>query len=74
MEGLAYNPTAGEIAVEETVPLDGAGSYLYVFAEEYDTARDEALGNFPQGLTHLSHISAAVALAEHGEADPDGRA
>ena len=35
---------------------------LGLFAEEYACATGESLGNFPQGLSHLSHISAALAL------------
>jgi len=40
------------------------GNELGLFPEEYDPEADEMLGNFPQALTHFSHIAAAVALTE----------
>ncbi|HET9106226.1 MAG TPA: glycoside hydrolase family 15 protein [Steroidobacteraceae bacterium] len=38
------------------------GNDLGLFAEEYLPREREMLGNFPQGLTHLAHVSAALAL------------
>jgi GH15 family glucan-1,4-alpha-glucosidase len=49
----------GEAVFQQAV---STGNDLGLFAEEYDTGTREMLGNFPQALTHLSLISAAVAL------------
>jgi GH15 family glucan-1,4-alpha-glucosidase len=38
------------------------GNDLGLFAEEYSRSGRQMLGNFPQGLSHLSHIGAALAL------------
>jgi GH15 family glucan-1,4-alpha-glucosidase len=38
---------------------------LGLYSEEWDTRSEQMVGNFPQGLTHLSHIAAVVALYEN---------
>jgi GH15 family glucan-1,4-alpha-glucosidase len=35
---------------------------LGLFAEQYDPEADSMLGNFPQALSHLSHVEATLAL------------
>lgn len=47
----------------------GTCNDLGLFSEEYDPTSKEMLGNFPQGLSHLSHIAAAVALVD-GDSAP----
>lgn len=41
----------------------GCANDLGLFSEEYDTDTRDMLGNFPQGLTHVSQILARQVLA-----------
>lgn len=40
----------------------GCANDLGLFLEEYDVEGEQMLGNFPQGLTHVSQIMARLAL------------
>ena len=44
---------------------------LGLFSEEYHARADEMLGNFPQGLTRLSCISATIAMEENKPSPPE---
>jgi len=45
----------------------GTANDLGLFAEQYDPQRQRLWSNFPQGLTHLSCITAALALRQAGD-------
>jgi GH15 family glucan-1,4-alpha-glucosidase len=53
------NPAAAREFFEATL---GYANDVDLFAEEIDPEKGDALGNFPQGFTHLGLINAALAL------------
>ena len=46
----------------------GCANDLGLLSEEYDINQQQMLGNFPQGLTHVSQITAKLALENAAKA------
>ena len=68
VESLAMIGRADE-ARELFERLLSSRNELGLYSEEYDQANKRLIGNFPQAFTHLTLISAAVALQRAGAVD-----
>ena len=55
---------ANEVFDRAVATANGLG----LFSEEFDPVAGQMLGNFPQALTHLSHIEAALTLEREADA------
>ena len=71
-ECLAGQRRLGEARASFDRALSTANG-LGLFSEEYDPDRKEMLGNFPQTLSHLSHLEAALALSKAQSAATAGQ-
>jgi len=59
-----------EVASRELDHLCSCANDVGLFAEQFDPATGEALGNFPQAFTHVGVINAARAIAKRLSAAP----
>jgi len=75
VEYLALGGGTLQQAHDQFASLLKYGNDLGLFAEETDPNNGEALGNFPQGFTHIGLISAALTLEEkeRGEQQPSSK-
>jgi GH15 family glucan-1,4-alpha-glucosidase len=72
-EALAHQGRGDEARAAFDAALATANE-LGIFTEEHDPERGVATGNVPQALTHLSHVSAALALSDAPSENPTNAA